>query len=62
MSLMKFPVSVICDRMPELEIPWIIDCGRVIISGHVVHLLNSIYTILTMSQWRFKHIVDTHSF
>jgi len=21
---MKFPVSVICDRMPELEIPWII--------------------------------------
>jgi hypothetical protein len=41
---MKFPVSVICDRMPELEIPWIIDCGAAIISVHVVHLLHSIYT------------------
>jgi hypothetical protein len=62
MSLMKFPVSVICDRMPELEIPWIIDCGTAIISGQVAHLLNSIYTILTMSQWRFKYIAGTHSF
>lgn len=44
MSLMKFPVSVICDRMPELEIPWIIDCGAAINSAHVVYLLNSKYT------------------
>jgi len=41
---MKFPVSVICDRMPELEIPWIIDRGAAIISPHVVHLLNSTYS------------------
>jgi hypothetical protein len=50
MSLMKFPVPVIWDRMPELEIPWIIDCGTAIISVHVVNLLHSIYTVTVVVQ------------
>jgi hypothetical protein len=39
---MKFAVSVICDRNPELEIPQIIDYETVINSTvYLAHLLNS---------------------